>query len=199
WIFKLRYKIYVEEMGRFQKHADHQQKILREPYDDSGVLLGVYSDTAAIATIRYNWLSDPAMRDYVDLYGLTCVPNADRARSVIVTKLMCDRRYRNTGVLKDILLAVFEDGLRAGAAFAYMDTNLPLVPLFEKFGWEWRDKAVVDHPEYGEVALMQLSMLNYSLLESRSSPFCSILNTYNGTDRFSSVPPVFQEKTMNQF
>ena len=58
-IFKFRYRIYIEEMSRKQKYADHAAKTIKEPLDDDAYLLAAYdSDGLLIGTCRTNHFSN---------------------------------------------------------------------------------------------------------------------------------------------
>ena len=42
--FKLRYEIFVEEIGYKPNHADHIKKTIQEPLDDSAIIwVGIYN------------------------------------------------------------------------------------------------------------------------------------------------------------
>ncbi|MFN8002651.1 MAG: hypothetical protein U0X75_16725 [Acidobacteriota bacterium] len=39
-VFRLRYAVYVEELGAEMEYADHERKEVREPWDETGDHLG---------------------------------------------------------------------------------------------------------------------------------------------------------------
>ena len=51
-IFNLRYRIYVQEMQRPQKDADHHRQRIEDALDDHSVLYGAWVGEAIIGTIR---------------------------------------------------------------------------------------------------------------------------------------------------
>ena len=51
---RLRYEIYVEEMGRPQPHADHERREIGEELDQHSWILGIRADGALAGTLRLN-------------------------------------------------------------------------------------------------------------------------------------------------
>src|SRR5215213_5818622 len=58
-IYKFRYQIYIEEMGKPYRNADHQKKVLIDSLDENSTLL--YAEQGSgeiIGTVRINWGRD---------------------------------------------------------------------------------------------------------------------------------------------
>ena len=53
-VFKLRYSIYVEEMGKSQHYADHKHKKVEEPLDSSANIFAAFQNGRVVGTIRNN-------------------------------------------------------------------------------------------------------------------------------------------------
>src|SRR4051812_6581919 len=51
-IFRFRYEIYVEEMGRHQKYADHSARTVVEPFDATGHLFLAMEGDRIVGTAR---------------------------------------------------------------------------------------------------------------------------------------------------
>lgn len=51
--FELRYRIFVEERGRFKAHADHAARILVDAHDATACLFSATIDGQTVATVRY--------------------------------------------------------------------------------------------------------------------------------------------------
>jgi putative hemolysin len=54
-IFRFRYAVYIQEMGKQFPFADHAQRLLSDPLDRNGVHLFIEKGEAVIATLRINW------------------------------------------------------------------------------------------------------------------------------------------------
>lgn len=70
-VFRLRYDIYVEEMGRYRNIADHENKLLIEPEDETGRIFYAAKDGKVVGTARFSWGGDaPFSERQVEHYQL---------------------------------------------------------------------------------------------------------------------------------
>lgn len=70
-VYRFRYDIYVEEMGRYRGIADHAHRRFREPEDDTARIFYAASDGKVVATSRMNWGGDAPFTDrLIDHYRL---------------------------------------------------------------------------------------------------------------------------------
>jgi len=71
-VYRLRYDVYVEEMGRYQQTADHENRLLQEPEDaHSRIWYARDAEGEAVATARLTWGGDaPFSQRMTDQYGL---------------------------------------------------------------------------------------------------------------------------------
>ncbi len=54
-VYRFRYDIYVEEMGRYQDIADHENRMFMEPEDATARTFYVAEDGEVLATSRMSW------------------------------------------------------------------------------------------------------------------------------------------------
>ena len=57
-VYRFRYDIYVEEMGRYRSVADHVRRLLVEPEDETARIFFAAQDGAVVATSRLSWGGD---------------------------------------------------------------------------------------------------------------------------------------------
>jgi hypothetical protein len=70
-VYRLRYDIYVRELGWFGDEADHDGKIFVEPEDDTARIFYAAVDDEVVATSRFNWGGDaPFSQRLIDEYDL---------------------------------------------------------------------------------------------------------------------------------
>lgn len=70
-VYRLRYDVYVEEMGRYQSTADHARRTLHEDCDEHSRISYVEIDGDVVATARLTWGGDgPIPQRMIDQYGL---------------------------------------------------------------------------------------------------------------------------------
>lgn len=72
--FKLRYQIYVEELGWFDNcdnyEPNHEQKTIEEPLDKTGYMLLAFKDCEFAGTMRINYAKHLDSEDYAKLYKM---------------------------------------------------------------------------------------------------------------------------------
>ena len=70
-MYQFRYDVYVEEMGRYRSTADHLDRLLVEPEDDSARNFYAFQDGKVVGTARFNWGGDaPLSTRQIEQYGL---------------------------------------------------------------------------------------------------------------------------------
>src|SRR5688572_20182496 len=87
-IYQLRYRIYVEEMRRPQKDADHAARLIVDSLDSFACLFGAWQGTECVGTVRQNLLRDGDIGAYREMYRLETLDAAEAARTSITTRLM---------------------------------------------------------------------------------------------------------------
>src|SRR5262245_2669306 len=71
-VYRLRYDIYVEEMGRYRGAADHERRLLVEPEDHTARIFYAAPGGEVVATSRLSWGGDaPFSARQIDQYQLT--------------------------------------------------------------------------------------------------------------------------------
>lgn len=173
-LFRFRYDIYVREMGRAQKDADHGRGRIEDRLDAFAVLLAARDRATGsiVGTVRSNVLSDGDIGIYSRLYGLEGLPPSERRQVAITTRLMVDRSRRGTVLAVKLASALFERGLDRGVEEDYIDCNDHLVPFFQGLGY--RRLRTFHHPEYGHVTLMRLDTGDIGHLRQIGSPFAGV-------------------------
>jgi hypothetical protein len=181
-VYAFRYRVYVELMGRRQKHADHVRKRIAEPLDSAGVNFVAMRGGTVVGVVRGNAMDDDAATYYRRLYkfSLFDVPAADVMFS---TKLMIDPALRGSPIVIELIRAYARHGYRRGVRVNVIDCNKPLIPFFEKIGY-FSYTGWVFHREYGTVRPMFLATdaLRY---------FESIDSVVNGTQENHLVDGAF--------
>lgn len=170
-VYTFRYRIYVEEMERLQKYADHKLKLIKEPLDRTGHVLAAYTEAGNIVgTVRFNVGVDEHFGLYADLYRLREFGEFFPSRISITTKLMVAKEYRKSRLAMSLAMECYERGLRLGTCFDCIDCNEPLLGFFERMGYRQVFPAA-RHPEYGEVIPLVLAMHDREYFKSIHSPF----------------------------
>jgi hypothetical protein len=182
-VFAFRYRVYVEQMGRRQRHADHLRRLLEEPMDADARNYALLRGEEVVATIRANEAEDPAARYYRKLYRLDALGLASLAAVQVTTKLMLRPELRGSLALARLLLHFGAESCRLGMQLDVMDCNAPLIPMFERFGYHsycgW-----VFHKEFGTVRAMLCPADTGGYLAAIGSPLARALGSRVADDAF---------------
>lgn len=97
-LYRFRYQVYVEALGRTQTHADHMRRTIREPLDEEGYIFVAYDSGQIVGTVRCNFCKDTHdLGGYSELYCIgTAVERHHPAHTSITTKLMVAPAYRGS-------------------------------------------------------------------------------------------------------
>jgi len=157
-VFRFRYDIYVREMRRRQKDADHDRGRVEDALDRTAVLLAARDSASGriVGTARANVVAHADLGVYERLYGLDTLNAAERGATSITTRFMVERERRGTLLAVQLARALFARGVDKGVRTDFIDCNEPLVPFFERLGYQ--PVRTVEHPEYGIVRLMRLEI-----------------------------------------
>ncbi len=178
-VYRFRYQIYCEEMGRVQHYADHAAKTIREPLDERAYIMAAYDDGELVATLRSNFAWQCDLGYYPELYNMAAIA-PDYPRHVSMgTKFMMLPRYRRSTLAVRIMMAAFKRGLEEDIRFDFLDCNPHLEPFFKGMGYRPACDRV-NHAEYGEVQPLYLAFGDAEHLRAVGSPFAKLLPAYAG-------------------
>lgn len=172
-VFRFRYRIYVEEMGRRQKYADPARRTIEEPFDATGHLLLAELGGEVVGTLRTNFARETDLDYYPELFGMDSVGDAFPEAVSLTTKLMVAPAMRSSSLAVRLALAVFRLGLSCGIRHDFIDCNAHLEGFFMRLGFR-RYWPHVEHPEYGRVLPLRLDVDDTAHLQAIGSPLARI-------------------------
>jgi len=169
-IYRFRYRIYVKLMRRRQEHVDHRLRTVQEPLDDRGQIAFAMARGRVVATLRTNYLDDPAAEYYRRLYRSDLFEEVQLNRMTVTSKLMIAPEFRGTSlVLRLVAYMTRQLHYKEGVLFDLIDCNAPLVPFFERLGYDSHIGRAL-HREYGRVQPMFIALRDLEHLAARRSP-----------------------------
>ncbi len=185
-LYAFRYRIYVEEMRRVQRYADHERRRIEDPLDTSAHNLVAWEGDTVVGCLRVNFCEDGGTEYYRDLLAMDrLVPNYPKGVS-LCTRLMVARENRGSPLGLRLCAAADQVGLSRAVQWNFIDCNDHLVPFFQRLGYVWTHLAV--HDEYGSVNAMRLELSNWHHLQACRSPFLRYRRRATGA-RVQTKPP----------
>jgi predicted GNAT family N-acyltransferase len=104
-IYRFRYSVYVEEMGRYQDRADHEGRRLVEPEDERSFLFYARDDGGeVVGTARLSWGGNGFSERQVDEYSLApFLAELPHEHIAVGERVMVVPRLRGTGLVEELM------------------------------------------------------------------------------------------------
>jgi hypothetical protein len=104
-VYRFRYSVYVEEMGRYQGTADHAGRRLVEPDDElSWIFYACTDDGEVVGTARFSWGGSGFTERQVEEYGLgPFLAELPPEQIGLGERVMVKAELRGTGLVEEVL------------------------------------------------------------------------------------------------
>ncbi len=170
-LYAFRYEVYVEEMRRVQKHADHARRRIADPLDDTAHNFIALSDGKVVGCVRINFAADGGLDYYRDLLNMAVLVGEYPAGVSLCTRLMVASYLRGGTLALRLCRAAYRFAFAQQMRWNFIDCNDHLLSFFERLGYVRKHQAF--HEEYGQVNAMRLDMHDWQHLVACGSPFAS--------------------------
>jgi hypothetical protein len=105
-VYRFRYSVYVEEMGRYQGSADHAGRRLVEPEDDVSWVFYAREGDDVVGTARLSWGGKGFSERQVDEYSVSpFLADLPHGHLAIGERVMVTPRLRGTGLVDQLMNA----------------------------------------------------------------------------------------------
>jgi len=174
--YRLRYKVYVEEMQLECPNADHVNRFITDRLDQTGYIFNYYKNDECVSTLRGNILSEADIGSLESLYSID--PNVEPEKTSILTKFVVDSKSRQSMASYNVVRDAFLLGLSKGVTRAYMDSVPTLTTYYEKLGFIGCGETFVNE-ETGLLGQpMYIQMDNIEYLNEIRSPLAKLYMAY---------------------
>lgn len=150
-IYRLRYDVYVEEMGRYRGVADHDRRMLYEDVDAQSRISYIEMDGDIVATARLTWGGDAALpQRMIDQYSLSpFLAELPAAAIAVGERAMVRPHLRGT----DLLLKLMCNGIswmnEHRIQLIFGDCEPHLLNLYLGLGQRTYSRTNINSPEAG--------------------------------------------------
>jgi hypothetical protein len=177
-VFKFRYSVYVDEMGRNPPHTDHIKRQLRHPLDNTGLNIAAYHGTDIVGVVRFNSALDGSFGPFLNFYGIDGALYDHPARTSISSGMMVSVTHRHRFVGARLAIASYEYALQRGVRWNFIDCIPTLGAFFEGLGYIEHLPETM-HPEYHlSVKRLRLDLEDQDHLGQVRSPFLGSYRKY---------------------
>lgn len=136
-IFRLRYEIYVEEIGYRYQHADHERRLLTDPGTRQSRLLMAMDEGRVVGTAKCDWGGEVEFTDEERMvYDLgRFLPVVKPAGIGIFSRFMAAPSHRSGDVPIRLFDSVLRFLLEKHAALLFLDCRPHLINTYERLGF----------------------------------------------------------------
>ena len=168
---RFRYDVYVKELNRQQKYANHDDQTIMDPLDLFSTNIVARDGNSIAACLRTSFFRDGDLGYYKEFYRINDF-SSSLQDVAIVTQFMISNRFRKYKIAKSLCEKVYEYGLMNGIQHCFIDCNDGIEKMFRKVGFINLFKDY--HYDYGLVNVMNLDLCNISYLRNINSPFAEL-------------------------
>nr|AEQ20480.1 long chain N-acylphenylalanine synthase-like enzyme [uncultured bacterium CSL142] len=186
-IYRLRYEVYIEEMGGASRHleANATKRQLRDEMDEIAAHFYVSQKGKIVACLRNNLRRDGPLECEAELELHRFAP-AYPDHVSMSSRLLLHPQLRGSRVVMELACAAFEFGIRQGVSFDFIDCHPRLIPLYSRLGYRIY-KSGFRHPKYIYVVPMVLVTGGVEYLERVKSPFASLAALFPATTQYRDM------------
>jgi hypothetical protein len=149
-LFRFRYSVYVEEMGRYKGSADHAGRRLVEPEDAHSVLYGARLDGELVGTARTTFGADGFSGRQVEQYRLApFLAEVPVKLMAVGERLMVASHLRGSTVTSKLWELTNRDLVAAGVRLLFGNCEPHLLSLYLSSGGRTYAERNVNSPEAG--------------------------------------------------
>jgi len=184
-VYRFRYQVYVEEMGRYRTTADHEQRLLVEPCDAHSRIFYAAENGDVVATARLTWGGDaPLPQRMIEQYGLAPFLAELPAETIAVAERgMVAARLRGSDLFLRLVGATlhFENDRRIELVFG--DCEPHLLNLYLGLGYRTYSKKNVNSAEAGYLIPIVIVPEDVAYLKYLNSPLIEYVRDFGDEAR----------------
>ena len=150
-VYRFRYSVYVEEMGRYQGSADHAGRRLVEPEDDESWIFSARADDGeVVGTVRLSWGGNGFTERQIEEYRLDpFLVELPPEHIAVGERLMVKPELRGTGLVEEVAKCSNDTGLAHDVRIQFGACEPHLLSLYLGDGLRTYSATNINTPEAG--------------------------------------------------
>lgn len=195
-IYRFKYEIYVDEMGRYQSIADHLNRSLKEADDDRSHIYQARIDGELVGTMRFTWGGDGEFSErHIGQYDLEpFLDRVPRDQIVIGERFMIDPTYRGTDLLFRMFCAYMAFVNERRIQFVFGDCEAHLLNTYQSLGFRTYTRRNVNSPDTGYLIPLVIVSEDLGYMRKIGSPLADVLTDFGAESRIpSDLDPLLKD------
>ncbi|HEY3196475.1 MAG TPA: GNAT family N-acetyltransferase [Nitrospirales bacterium] len=177
-IYRLRYKIYIEEMCGEKRHpeADNRTQQFRDHWDERAYHFYIEHDGAIVASLRLNLRSDGPL-ECEEHFDIEQFRPSFPGHVGMISRLVLHPNFRGSLFLKQVAFATYQHALEKDMHYYFIDCHPKLLPLYSRLGYRIY-RPGFNHQKYTYVIPMVLAINDVGYLDQIKSPLVSVARQF---------------------
>jgi len=176
-VARLRYQVYVNELGRRPEGCNDDLQSLKDPEDAYSIVLAAFDHEQMVGTFRITPVDqldkDSSWRELYENRKFPVEPN----QQYIFSRMIVTNEYRGKGLAADFFKTAFDCIREAGGELAFLHCQSHLVSLYEVMGFRRYAPGFV-HEEAGFRIPMVMITGDWGHFEAVKSPLLTQVMQY---------------------
>jgi len=187
-VYRFRYSIYVEEMGKYRNVADHEQRLFSEPCDAHSRIFYATENGEVVATARATWGGDaPLPQRMIEQYGLApFLAELPQSAVSVGERGMVVPRLRGTDLFLRLIGASLRFANEHRIQVCFGDCEPHLLNLYLGLGQRTYSKKNVNSAEAGYLIPILFVPEDVAYLRRINSPLLEYVHDFGSDAR---IPP----------
>ena len=186
-IFKLRYKVYIEELGKNHIHCDNLNKIITDEYDEGSKYFFAKNDDQVCGALRVILFNETYLKKLCETYNLSSVfiNEANIKSFAFVDRFVMEKEFRKGIVGFKIMKELYIYSMNNGICYSFITAEKALLHNYYQFGYRVYGHFYTSTNE--KRYLMVFFQKDFDYLVSINSPFTRCFNDISLSDEKDSV------------
>ncbi|MBI3785314.1 MAG: cyclic nucleotide-binding domain-containing protein [Deltaproteobacteria bacterium] len=184
-VYRFRYSVYVEEMGKYRSVADHEQRLFYEPCDAHSRIFYAAENGEVVATARSTWGGDaPIPQRMIDQYQLEpFLAELPQSAISVGERGMVVPRLRGTDLFLRLIGASLRFANEKRIQLCFGDCEPHLLNLYLGLGQRTYSKKNVNSAEAGYLIPILFVPEDVAYLRSINSPLLQYVKDFGDDAR----------------
>jgi hypothetical protein len=186
-IFKLRYRVYIEELGKNHIHNDNLNKIITDEYDEDSKYFFAKNQEQVCGALRTIIFKEHYLKKLCEVYKLPVdfVSEIDLKSIGFVDRFVIDKEFRNGILGLKIMKELYTYTINHGICYGFINAEKVLVHTYYQIGYRVYDYFYTSTKE--KRYLMVCFMRDFDYQISINSPLTKCFNDIDLSDKMNSV------------
>ena len=186
-IFKLRYKVYIEELGKNHIDNDNLNKIIVDEYDEGGEYFFAKNEGLVYGSLRVILFKEDFLKKLCESYKLPTgfVNEIDIKSLAFVDRFVIEKEFRKGILGFKIMRELYIYSMNHGICQSFITSEKALLHNYYQFGYRVYDHFYTSSNE--KRYLMVFFQRDFNYLLSINSPFTRCFNDISLSDEYNSI------------